>query len=53
MCVVNLFLDLILSTFSFSPLSMPLNRVIVPTVRQAAVCVCVYLCIVVAGSRQP
>lgn len=39
---------------------MPLNKVIVPDVRQAAVCVHVhawvvsdYLCIVVAGSRQP
>lgn len=43
-CIVNLFLYLIPFTFSFSPLSMPLNRVIVPTVRQAAECVCVCSC---------
>lgn len=39
-CVV-FFLNQIFFTFYFTLLSMPLNRVIVPTVRQAAVCVCV------------
>lgn len=42
-CFQSFFLSVNL-TFSFSILSMPLNRVIVPTVGQAAVCVCARIC---------
>lgn len=43
MCVVNLFLNLYLFTLPFSPLSMPFNRVIVPTVGRLQ-CVYVHCC---------
>lgn len=44
MCELSIFFQHLI-LFTFSPLSMPLNRVIVPTVRQAAVCVCVHACV--------
>lgn len=43
MCELSIFFQHLI-LFTFSPLSMPLNRVIVPTVRQAAVCACVCVC---------
>lgn len=44
MCELSIFFQHLI-LFTFSPLSMPLNRVIVPTVRQAAVCACVHACV--------
>lgn len=55
-CVLSdflFFLHLILLTFSYLPLSMPLTGVIMGTGRKGAVYVCGCVFIVVAGSRQP